>query len=254
MADPQSFRIISAHQPVYLPWLGLFHKIAVADKFVIYDDVPYTRYLWYNRNQILGPNGAIQLTVPIQRGRPEGMTHAEVLIDNAQNWRMKHWRSIEQSYRKSPYFKDFATDLQRAYAADWNRLIDVNMHFLKLILGWLDIDTPLLMASDLNLEGAKSARALNLSQRLNAQSLLFGANGRDYADIAAFLAAGVAPIFQDYRHPEYLQKRDTPFQPFMSVIDLLMNHGPASRDILLQGNWSRQQCENYSREMLAENK
>lgn len=23
--------ILTAHQPVYLPWLGLFHKIAVAD-------------------------------------------------------------------------------------------------------------------------------------------------------------------------------------------------------------------------------
>ncbi len=247
---PQSVAVLSAHQPVYLPWLGLFHKIEVADLFIIYDDVPYTRYLWYNRNQILGPNGAIQLTVPVRRGRPDGMTHAEVLIDNATNWRQKHWRSIDLAYRKAPHFGAYALELQRIYATDWERLIDLNLAQLRLFSAWLSIRTPIRMASEFAFEGAKAERALNMSIRLKARALLFGANGRDYADIDAHLAARIAPLFQSYVHPQYTQRGALEFRPYMSVVDLIFNHGPASRDILLSGNWTKEDCVRLSHEAL----
>ena len=41
--------ILTAHQPVYLPWLGLFHKIALSDKFVYFDQVQYLPKDWMNR-------------------------------------------------------------------------------------------------------------------------------------------------------------------------------------------------------------
>ena len=36
-------KLLSAHQPVYLPWLGFFHKLFVSDLFVIFDDVPFSK-------------------------------------------------------------------------------------------------------------------------------------------------------------------------------------------------------------------
>ena len=33
--------ILTAHQPTYLPWAGLFHKIILADKFVSFNKVQY---------------------------------------------------------------------------------------------------------------------------------------------------------------------------------------------------------------------
>lgn len=44
--------ILTAHQPVYLPWLGLFHKIALSDVYCFFDDVQYLRRDWNNRNKI----------------------------------------------------------------------------------------------------------------------------------------------------------------------------------------------------------
>ena len=144
---PSAVELLSAHQPVYLPWLGLFHKIAVADLFIIYDDVPYTRYLWYNRNKVRGPNGPIMISVPIRRDRTAETTHAEVLIDNSVNWQKKHWRSIEESYRKAPYFETYAGELTSLYATAWERLIDLDLAQLNLFLKWLGIATPLRRAS-----------------------------------------------------------------------------------------------------------
>jgi hypothetical protein len=236
---PDTIAILSAHQPVYLPWLGLFHKIEVADLFIIYDDVPYTRYLWYNRNKILGPNGPIQLTVPIRRGRPEGMTHAEVLIDHTQNWRQKHWRSIEHAYRMSPHYASYSPALRSIYETEWEHLMELNLAQLRLFNEWLNIRTPIRLASEYPFEGEKAERALNMSVQLGAHALLFGANGREYADVEAFAARGVAALFQDYVHPSYSQHRAGPFHPLMSIIDLVFNHGSESRNILLSGNWTK---------------
>ena len=59
-------KIISGHQPVYLPWLGLIHKAFLADVFVFMDDVQYLSQDWNNRNRIKNPQGkAIWLTVPV---------------------------------------------------------------------------------------------------------------------------------------------------------------------------------------------
>ena len=59
--------ILTAHQPVYLPWLGLFHKIALADAFRYLDDVQYQVNGYNNRNRIKGRNGSFLLTVPVYR-------------------------------------------------------------------------------------------------------------------------------------------------------------------------------------------
>ena len=53
--------ILTAHQPVYLPWLGLFHKIALADLFISFDQVQYQPKDWNNRNKIKTPQGLIWL-------------------------------------------------------------------------------------------------------------------------------------------------------------------------------------------------
>jgi hypothetical protein len=53
--------ILTAHQPSYLPWLGLIHKIALADRFVSFDQVQYVPKDWISRNQILTAQGPIYL-------------------------------------------------------------------------------------------------------------------------------------------------------------------------------------------------
>ena len=44
--------ILTAHQPTYLPWLGLFNKIFYSDKYVYFDNVQYLPKEWMNRNLI----------------------------------------------------------------------------------------------------------------------------------------------------------------------------------------------------------
>jgi hypothetical protein len=56
---------VGAIQSAYIPWRGYFDFIASVDLFVIYDDVPYSKNSWRNRNRIKTPRGMEWLTVPV---------------------------------------------------------------------------------------------------------------------------------------------------------------------------------------------
>ena len=40
-------------QPYFLPYIGYFQLINSVDKFVLYDDIKYTKKGWINRNRIV---------------------------------------------------------------------------------------------------------------------------------------------------------------------------------------------------------
>ena len=77
-----------------------------------------------------------------------------------------------------------------------------------------------------------------MCKKLRADKYIFGAQGRNYADVQKFIEFGVEPYFQDYRHPEYKQLYGE-FLPYLSVVDLILNEGPNSLSIILSGNDDR---------------
>ena len=228
--------ILSAHQPVYLPWLGFFHKVAVSDLFVIYDNVPYTRYLYYNRNSINSKNGVIKLTVPVHFTHNNPEPHKDIRIANVSQWKKKHWRSIESSYLKTPYFNSSSDELFKIYDTEWKTLIELNLNLIKFFMKQLNIDTKIVFASDYDFLGKKSDLVLDMSKKLNADAFIFGKLGRDYANIDSFLNSEISPIFQNYNHPYYGQYKNKKFEPYLSVLDLLCFSGPSSYSILMRNN------------------
>jgi hypothetical protein len=102
----------------------------------------------------------------------------------------------------------------------------------------LAIEVRFELMNDYQFEGAKSDLVLDMCRKTNADIYIFGAQGRDYADVDSFARAGIVCHFQDYRHPEYRQLHG-PFVSHLSVVDLLFNCGGNSLDILMSGNITR---------------
>jgi hypothetical protein len=223
--------ILTAHQPGYLPWLGLFDKIAQADTYVSFDCVQYAPKEFQNRNRILTPHGPTWLTVPVLRKGYRDKPLNQIGINNRLPWRRRHWTTISHSYGKAPYFESYAPTLRRFYIQDWETLAALNDAMLQWLLAELGIDVAFHRASDHHFAGTKSELVLDMCRKLGATTYIFGSLGRDYADIKAFEAAGIEVRFQDYQHPEYPQQY-AGFEPNLSVLDLLMNCGPDSLDIL----------------------
>jgi hypothetical protein len=230
-------RILSAHQPVYLPWLGLFHKIALADIFCVFDIVQYQRKDFNNRNKIKTSSGPIWLTVPVKSGgRLDSIITDIEIINNG--WFRKHLASIELNYKKTPYFQENFCGLKKILDTPYKYLADLNFDILVYLLGVLDIDTKIVKASDYSFVGTKSELVLDMCTQLNADIYIFGEQGKKYADVEAFKSRGVRPYFQSYNHPTYKQIKGQ-FEPFMSVLDLIFNEGKASKNIIMSNNKNR---------------
>jgi WbqC-like protein family len=230
--------ILTAHQPVYLPWLGLFHKIALADEFVSFNQVQYQPKDWNNRNKVKTNSGAIWLSVPVKRSGYLNKSISEIEIDNSLPWARKHWRTLHMSYRRAPYFSRYADFFEDVYVRrEWSGLVQLNEFMLVWFLDTVGMRRKLHSATNHSFQGVKSDLVLDMCRQFGASTYIFGAQGRDYADVAAFRAAGVEPYFQDYKHPEYPQQHG-PFISHLSIVDLLFNCGPQSGDIIMTGNLS----------------
>lgn len=227
--------ILTAHQPVYLPWLGFFHKIAASDAYCYFDNVQYLIKDWNNRNKIKTPSGEIWLTVPVLTDGYREKAIKDIEINNSTNWKKKHWKSIYINYKKAPYFDHYADFFENVYKKDWRYLSDINEYMLKWFLNELGIKTKYYKASELNFVGRKSGLVLDMCKKLQSDAYIFGALGKDYADITSFKENNIKIYFQNFKHPIYNQLYGK-FSPYMSIIDLLFNCGEKSLEIIMQGN------------------
>lgn len=230
--------ILTAHQPVYLPWLGLFHKIALADKFVFFNQVQYLPKDWMNRNKIKTASGEIWLTVPVLRKGYRDMKTSQIKINNDVDWKKKHLNSINLNYKKTPYFEKYFYFFEDTYNKKWQYLADLNEHMLKWFLKELGIKTEFLKASDYDFQGTKSDLVLDMCKQLKADVYIFGILGKDYTNLKDFEDNGIKTIFQNYKHPSYSQIHGE-FNQNLSIIDLLFNCGPNSYDIIMSNNISQ---------------
>tara|TARA_Y100001936_G_scaffold240864_1_gene275909 strand:- start:3346 stop:4050 length:705 start_codon:yes stop_codon:yes gene_type:complete len=227
--------ILTAHQPVYLPWLGLFHKIALSDTYVFFDQVQYLPKDWMNRNKINSPNGEIWLTVPVLRKGHRELKTSEIQINNETDWRKKHLRSILMNYKKSEYFDEYFYFFENVYGKKWEYLSELNEYMLKWFLNELEINVEFLKASDLDFDGKKSLLVLDMCKKLKADTYIFGELGKNYVDENSFENENINLIFQNYQHPSYNQLSKN-FISHLSIIDVLFNHGPKSLEIIMSGN------------------
>jgi len=230
--------ILTAHQPVYLPWLGLFHKIALADRFISFNQVQYQAKDWNNRNKIKTSQGPIWMTVPVLRkGRLE-KSYQDIEINNSINWGRKQWQALRLNYAKAPCFGKYADYFEGVYSREWRTLVELNETMLQWFVDTLGIKIKIESAGDFDFQGTKGDLVLDMCRKTGAETYIFGAQGREYTDREAFESAGVTLYFQDYAHPEYPQLSEN-FIPFMSIVDLLFNCGEDSLDILMSGNLGR---------------
>ncbi len=238
--------IITAHQPIYLPWLGFFHKIAISDIYVSLRGVQYSTNDWLNRNKILSAQGPIWLTVPVLTSGHMSKKIEEIEINNKVSWREKHWKSILMNYKKAQFFSMYADFFENMYLRmEWKYLVDINEYLLIWLLNALDIRAKVIKQKEYDFSGHKTEFIADICTKLGANLFVFGALGKEYADLNYFNSVGLRAYFQEYVHPQYKQ-RYPGFHSHLSVIDLLFNCGPSSRDILMSGNVSKIQIQSGS--------
>lgn len=226
---------IAIIQSCYVPWRGFFDLIGRCDKYVIFDRTQYVKRHWHNRNRIKTVAGLEWLTIPvISKGRYEQPID-EVEIEKP--WAEKHWRTLELAYRRAPFFEALAPTVRHWYerVAKEQRLTEVNALFLREIASLLGLGTRIVRDTDFPIQGVKTERLLGIARAAGADRYLSGPSAKAYFDASLFASAGIEVEWMSYEgYPEYRQLHG-PFEPAVSVLDLLFNMGPQAPRYLHAG-------------------
>lgn len=211
------------HQPCYLPYLGVFHKIWKADAFVFLDDAQYSNGYVFEWNRIKTPQGECRLKVPLHK--EFGQTLLEVAPKDSLRWQDKHIKTVEMNYKKAPYFPELFPAYKEIVSECYDSLAKLNIALMNFFLRWFGWHEKMVYyASDWKLESRSETRVIEICKRLGADAYLSGTGGRNYQEKEHFKEAGIKLVYQEWEPLAYRQLWGE-FRPYMSVLDYAMNEG-----------------------------
>lgn len=229
-------------QSSYIPWKGYFDLIDRCDEFLLLDEAQYTRRDWRNRNRIKTADGVRWLTIPVVvKGRYHQRIDAVEIADP--DWARTHLRTIAQAYASAAHVEELMPWLEGLFerAGELGRLSEVNRLFLAACCERLGIETTIRWSTDYQSHGNKTERLATLCEAAEATEYLSGPSAQGYLDEARFESAGIEVTYMDYSgYPEYPQPHP-PFDPAVSILDLLLCVGARAREFACptRPQWTR---------------
>ena len=222
---------VCIHQPDFLPWLGFFHRLKTCDVFVVLDNVQFIRRGWQHRDRIKTAQGPQWLTVPVKKKGRFDQLIQDVEIDETENWRGKHMKTLETAYAKAPFFAEFFPAVSGIYANRHSQLMDLNMDFISFFCEAFGIEVETRMASEMGVDAKRSRLLARLTAAVGGDAYITGLGARDYLDESLFEAAGIRVRWQAFTQREYPQLHGT-FETGLSAIDALFNCGDDCRELI----------------------
>ena len=212
-------------QPTFLPWPGYFNLISSVDTFVFLDDAQLQKNSWHNRNRILVNQNPHWISVPVKREKLS-QTIAKTKLDDSQRWRSKHVKLLQQVYSKHPFSKDVLELCDILQKDDSTYLAELNIQLIKWFLSKLKISTTIVLASDLDIEGNRTERVINILKKLKASSYLSPKGAEEYLEEDGFSEQKFVTLeIQFFESLQYLQYKKNEFESYLSIVDIVANLG-----------------------------
>lgn len=226
--------IVACHQPLYLPWPGLFYKAASSDLLVLLDHVAFPRgRSWVSRNRLKNADGSFWLTVPVKRKGQQNTPINTIEIYNELEWERKHFESIRQAYSHAPFLEDHIEFFADLYKQRRQKLIDLNLAIFNYLMRSLHIETDVVLSSTLKGVGRGAELPVSICQLFGAKSYLTFAAAEKYLDLTLFGNASIR-IKKFTLHPPVYPQLWGEFVPNLSTLDMLLCCGPKSIRFILK--------------------
>ena len=214
-------------QPYFFPYIGYWQLIHAADRFVIYDDVNYIKGGWVNRNRILINGKPVFITAPLHQSSPFKRI-CDTALQPSLVWRDKLVKMVETTYRRATYFVEVFPIVEELIRHETDNLSDYLAHQLQNLSAFMGINTEFVVTSRCyeNNELSGQERLLDVCTREGATTYINLQGGQTLYDGETFRKAGIDLRFIVIR-PLHYKQRAAGFVPYLSIIDALMEIGPA---------------------------
>jgi hypothetical protein len=208
-------------QPYFIPYIGYFQLINSVDKFIIYDNIKYTKKGWINRNRIL-VNGKDQLiTLPIKKDS-DYLNIIEREISESWN-KDKMLNIIKASYSKAPYFQETFELISKCLNNPGVNLFRFIYDSIVLINAHLEIKTPIIISSEVDIDHTLKSqdKVLSLCKEQNVDVYINSIGGIELYDKEVFKQNNIKLNFIKSNPIKYKQFNNE-FVPWLSIIDIMM--------------------------------
>jgi len=188
----------------YLGPVQYYQKLKEYENCIIDNHEHFIKQTFRSRCEIYSPNGKLTLSIPLEK-RNKRQPVKDVKISYEYNWQTLHWRSLESSYRRSPFFEYYEDDLRPFYEdKKFDFLIDFNEVLQQEILSLLKLKPNCSFSSEYksNYENADDFRNI----------------------ISPKEATNADPSFSPKTYSQVFETRHG-FIPNLSIVDVLFNQG-----------------------------
>jgi hypothetical protein len=194
----------------YLAPVQYYSKIKNYQSCIIEHFENFPKQTYRSRCNIYSPNGTLTLSIPLLK-RNHRQLIKDIKISYEYDWQKLHWRSLEASYRSSPFFEYYEDDLFPFYHEKKPKfLLDLNAGLHEKILCLLKLKTPISVT-------AEYTKAYN--------------NTDDFRELINPKNTTVDPTFEAKPYYQVFENKHG-FIPNLSVVDVLFNQGSRALDYI----------------------
>jgi hypothetical protein len=220
---------IGVMQPYIFPYIGYFQLINAVDKFIIYDNIKFTKKGWINRNRILMNGKEDYITLPIKKDSDFLNVDERFLADIFEDEKIKLLRKIKDAYKKAPYFTDTYALIESIITYQEKNLFRFIYNSLKELCNYLEIQTEFIISStvDVDHELKAESKVIALCNAVGATSYINAIGGVELYSKDTFEFNNIELKFIKPESIVYSQFNN-PFVPWLSIIDIMMFNSKAT--------------------------
>ena len=211
-------------QPYFFPYLGYWQLIHAVDKFIVYDNIQYTKKGWINRNYFLRNGEKVLFSIPLKKDS-DFLNVVDRKISDDFN-KEKLLNQLREAYKNAPFFNQIFPIICDIFRYEQDNLFDFIFYSIKKICEVLNIKTELVVSSHLQIDHALKSeeKVIALCKYEKADIYINAIGGQTLYDSKTFNDARIELQFIEMKSLVYPQK-STEFVPYLSIIDVLMNVG-----------------------------
>lgn len=214
---------VAMMQPYFMPYIGYFQLINAVDKFIICDNIQYTKRGWFNRNRILDNGTDRTFTIPLKKDNRRVNVNQRFLANNSVKERTKILKQIRSMYSKAPYFQENFPIIRKPFLQEIDNLFDFIHFSIKVICDILDIKTEIIICSSIDMDHNLKAqeRVIVTCNKVSADTYINPIGGQFLYQRDIFKDSGIELLFLKSLDIYYKQF-ECDFVPKLSIIDVLM--------------------------------